>query len=107
MPHTSPPQPVAITGMGVIGAFGRGVPALDRALAEGREGVAPLTLWESSIRDFPVGQYPDRLENALHEVPGLSVRAHRRLSRSDALALVAAAEAVKQSGLTNLATAGA
>jgi 3-oxoacyl-[acyl-carrier-protein] synthase II len=55
-------------------------------------------LWESAIHDFPVGQYRGDLDKDLDEVPGLTNRSRQRLSRSDALALVAAAEAVAQSG---------
>ncbi|MCB9893832.1 MAG: beta-ketoacyl-[acyl-carrier-protein] synthase family protein [Planctomycetes bacterium] len=99
MPQSSPLQPVAITGMGVIGAFGRGVTELDRALSEGREGVGPLTLWESTIQGFPVGQYRGDLQRDLDAIAGLTPRIRARLSRSDALALVAANEAVMMSGL--------
>lgn len=99
MSQSEPAQPIAITGLGVIGAFGRGFSALHSALAEGREGVGPLTLWESSITDFPVGQYRGDLDDDLNVVPGVTPRIRKRLSRSDALALVAAAEAVAQADL--------
>jgi len=102
-----PSEPVAITGLGVIGACGRGVAAMDRALREGREGVGALSLWRSSIGDFPVGQYRGDLQADLDSVPGLTPHLRKRLSRSDALALVAAAEAVEQAGLGDLAAAGA
>lgn len=102
-----PLEPVAITGLGVIGACGRGFAAMDRALREGREGVGALSLWQSSVGDFPVGQYRGDLEADLDSVPGLTLHLRKRLSRSDALALVAAAEAVEQAGLGDLAAAGA
>lgn len=95
MPNT--PQ-IAITGAGVIGAFGRGLAALDQALRESRDGVGQLTLWSSSLQ-FPVGQYRGDLESDVAAVPGMTPRIRKRLSRSDALAIVAAAEAVNQAGL--------
>lgn len=103
MPNT--PQ-IAITGAGVIGAFGRGVDALDAALREGREGVGKLTLWKSEL-DFPVGQYNGDLDADLANVPGQTARIRKRMSRSDALALVASAEAAKQAGLPPEALTGA
>lgn len=97
---------IAITGAGVIGAFGRGVDTLDGALREGREGVGKLTLWQSEL-DFPVGQYNGDLAANIASVPGMTPRIQRALSRSDALALVATAEAVGQAGLDLKALVGA
>jgi 3-oxoacyl-(acyl-carrier-protein) synthase len=91
-------KPVAITGLGVVGAFGRGLGALEAALLAGREGVGPLTLWQSPL-NFPVGQYRGDIDTELEQVSGVTPRIQRRLSRSDALALLAADEAVRQSGL--------
>ncbi|MCB9932484.1 MAG: beta-ketoacyl-[acyl-carrier-protein] synthase family protein [Planctomycetes bacterium] len=102
-----PLELVAITGLGVIGACGRGLPTMDQALREGREGVGALGLWQSSLGDFPVGQYRGDLEADLDNVPGLTPYLRKRLSRSDALALVAAAEAVGQAGLPSLQAFGA
>ncbi|MCZ7605964.1 MAG: beta-ketoacyl-[acyl-carrier-protein] synthase family protein [Planctomycetota bacterium] len=102
-----PLQPVAITGLGVIGACGRGLAAMERALREGREGVGRLDLWPSTIGDLPVGQYRSDLDADLDSVPGLTPHLRKRLSRSDALALVAAAEAVEQAGLSSLQATGA
>lgn len=102
-----PLQPVAITGLGVIGACGRGLAAMERSLREGREGVGRLDLWRSTIADLPVGQYRGDLDADLDSVPGLTPHLRKRLSRSDALALVTAAEAVEQAGLSSLQAAGA
>lgn len=111
MTQLPPHQPVAITGIGVVGATGRGLNAMDTALREGREGVGKLTLWESELADFPVGQYRGDIERDLDDVKGLTDRARRRLSRSDMLAILAVDEAVRQAGLTaatlNDAKAGA
>ena len=97
---------IAITGAGVIGAFGRGMDELDAALREGREGVGKLTLWQSDLSEFPVGQYNGELDADLASVAGMTPRLAKRLSRSDALAIVAANEAITQSGLSP-AVAGA
>jgi 3-oxoacyl-[acyl-carrier-protein] synthase II len=95
----APLKPVAITGLGIIGAPGRGLECLHEALIEGREGVGPLTLWDSTLAQFPVGQYRGDLEHDLESIPGLSPRIQRRLSRSDALAVIAAGEALAQADL--------
>jgi 3-oxoacyl-[acyl-carrier-protein] synthase II len=92
----NPVAPVAITGIGVIAATGRGVAAMDAALREGRDGVGPLTLWESTLAEFPVGQYRGGLESDLLKL--IPHAEPRRMSRSDMLALVAAAEALRQAG---------
>ncbi|MBK8206524.1 MAG: beta-ketoacyl-[acyl-carrier-protein] synthase family protein [Planctomycetes bacterium] len=86
--------PVAITGLGVIGATGRGVAAMDAALQQGRDGVGPLTLWQSPL-DFPVGEYRGPRLEAYLPAPELLPR----MSRSDMLALVASHEALQQAGL--------
>lgn len=97
------PRAVAITGLGVIGAIGKGVPNMDAALAGGRDGLGPVDLWPTELaQDCPVGQYRGDLDADLADVPGLAVnrRALSRLSRSDKLALVACAEAVRHAGLS-------
>lgn len=99
MPTGELQEPVAITGLGVIGAFGRGMDALHAALMHGKEGVGKLTLWESDLDEFPVGQVPDDLQRLVDGVVGITPRIRARLSRSDALALIAANDAVSQSGL--------
>lgn len=106
------PQPVAITGLGAVTAVGNGVAALDKALMEGRDGLGRLDLWPSELADeFPVAEYKGDLDADLAPVPGMNrtQRQLSRLSRSDKLALVAAAEAVRQAGLDapHLRAAGA
>jgi 3-oxoacyl-(acyl-carrier-protein) synthase len=101
----SPLTPVAITGLGVIGATGRGFAAMDEALRAGREGVGELSLWESSLAEFPVGQYRGNLAGDLVELLGDAAPAQVRMSRSDMLALAASAEALQQAGLDRAALA--
>lgn len=79
---------VAITGMGVVSALGRGVPAHSDALKHGRTGLSPLTLFTAEgIGARPVGQVaPEHLWKS------------ERASRSQRLALTAASDAL--AGLT-------
>ncbi len=103
MPHSASTQPVAITGLGAIGAPGRGVAAIDLALQQGRDGLGTLDLWQTELAaQYPVGQYRGDLAADLALVPGFEATpAHlARLSRSDQLALVATAEAAAQAGLS-------
>lgn len=98
-------QPVAVTGLGVIGASGNGVAAMDAAFDAGREGVRRLTLWQSELgAEFPVGQIDGDLRAMLADAigPRLTKRLAKRLSRSDELALIATAEALGQAGLKQL-----
>ncbi len=100
-----PLTPVAITGLGVIGATGRGFAAMDEALRSGREGVGELSLWETALGEFPVGQYRGNLNADLDELLGNAAPPAVRMSRSDMLALVASAEALHQAGLDRTALA--
>jgi 3-oxoacyl-(acyl-carrier-protein) synthase len=90
----------------VIGATGRGFAAMDEALRAGREGVGEISLWESSLTDFPVGQYRGNLAADLGELLGHAAPAPLRTSRSDMLALAASAEALQQAGLDRAALSG-
>jgi 3-oxoacyl-[acyl-carrier-protein] synthase II len=94
-----PLAPVAITGVGVIAATGPDVQALDNALREGRDGVGELTLWDSPLADFPVGQVRDDLPELLDSRIEIPARTRKRLTRADMLALAATAEALGQAGL--------
>jgi len=96
---TRPLSPVAVTGLGAVGAFGIGMDALDSALREGREGVGPLTLWDSALAEFPVAQVREELGAALDSRLELPARTRRRLNRADLLALLASTEALQQSEL--------
>lgn len=91
---------VAITGLGFVGAVGRGVGALRQALSTGTSGLGPLTLFDTELgAEFPVGQYRGDLVADFGAGRALSKRETKRLSRSDLLALVATGEALQQSGL--------
>lgn len=98
-------HPVAVTGLGVIGATGNGVAAMDAAFDAGRDGLRRLSLWESELgQEFPVGQITGELPAMLADTlgPRYTRRIAKRLSRSDELALLATAEAMQQAGLQQL-----
>ena len=81
--------PVAITGLGFVGAVGRGVAALDHSLAHTVSGLKRLSLWPSELAgEFPVGQYDGDLPTSRGPE-----------SRSDQLARAAAREAMATAGL--------
>jgi 3-oxoacyl-(acyl-carrier-protein) synthase len=76
---------VAITGLGILSALGRGVPAHQEALRSGRSGLTRLSLFEApGVPESPVGQ-----------VAAEHVAQEARVSRSEALALAAARDALQ------------
>ncbi|UCC66806.1 MAG: beta-ketoacyl-[acyl-carrier-protein] synthase family protein [Deltaproteobacteria bacterium] len=84
-----------ITGMGVVSAVGNELPIFWQSLKEGRTGLKPITIFDTSgYRSHNGG-----------EVTGLSPERHfpfrelRRLSRCDQFGIIAAREAVKSSGI--------
>ncbi len=103
----TPLTPVAITGLGVIGATGRGFAAMDHALRTSRDGVGELTLWDSPHKHLPVGQYRGDLVQDLSDLFADRLPPTSRMSRSDMLALAASAEALGQSGLRSESLQGA
>ncbi|HSP98232.1 MAG TPA: beta-ketoacyl-[acyl-carrier-protein] synthase family protein [Candidatus Dormibacteraeota bacterium] len=88
---------IAITGIGSINALGVGVEAFAAGLREGRCGIGTLT------RFAPEGYRTScAAEAPWPEVPAeIPVRTARRLSHTARLALVAAAEAWRASGLAD------
>jgi 3-oxoacyl-[acyl-carrier-protein] synthase II len=86
---------VVITGIGVFCSIGKNVEEFNRSLKEGKTGIGPVTLFDTS-------KYPSKI--------GAEVRGYRpeeffgkkelrRLSRTDQFALIASEEAVKASGI--------
>jgi 3-oxoacyl-(acyl-carrier-protein) synthase len=100
-------SPVAVTGLGVIGAAGQGVNALDSALRSGRDGVGELTLWPTDLSAYPVAEYRGDPAEDLHAALPSADDLQRRMSRSDLLALIATTEALTQAGLDGAALATA
>ena len=82
------PLPVAITGIGVISPYGRGIAALLDGLAACESAIEPLSICPSPLHVVPVvGQVLDPLD--VPAPPG------RWLSRTDRLAVIAATEAAQ------------
>src|SRR5436190_21218109 len=86
---------VVVTGLGLVSPVGMGVKESWTALLETVSGIAPITLYDASkhsvriageIKGFDAGKYIDP-------------KAATRMDRFTQVACVAAAEAVKDSGL--------
>jgi 3-oxoacyl-[acyl-carrier-protein] synthase II len=87
---------VVITGLGVFSGSGATVPAFTDALLNGSSGIAPLDL-------FDVAPFPSRIGC---QIKGYDPRdyfdrmAARKLSRADQFGVIAAGEALRDSGVT-------
>lgn len=93
---------VVVTGIGMITALGHNACDNWEAMAAGRSGIAPITLFDAAgyesrvageVKDFDPANYMDRKEA-------------RRADRVTQLAFVAADEALKQSGYDPAASNG-
>ncbi len=86
---------IVITGMGVFCSIGKNVDEFCRALMEGRSGIGPVTLFDTS-------KYPSQIGAEIRDYRPetyFEKRELKRLSRTDQLGLIAASEAVKDSGI--------
>ncbi len=86
---------VVVTGMGAVTPFGIGVDPLWEGLVDGRNGIRPVSLFDTS--GFPVrfgGEIPD-----FNPTPPLERKLVKRLDRYAQFALVAAEQAMRLSGL--------
>jgi len=85
---------VAVTGIGLVCSLGLDRESVWQALCEGRCGIADLTLFEADLyRSRMVAQVP------YDEATRFSVRERRRYARADQFAILAASEALADSGL--------
>lgn len=87
---------VVITGMGVFCSVGKDVEEFRQSLRNGRSGIGPVTLFDTS-------KYPSKIGAEIRNDPPekyFKKRELKRLSRTDQLGLIAAEEAVKDSGIT-------
>src|SRR6478752_6726674 len=89
---------VVITGLGTVNPLGLSVPEYWRGLLAGQSGIAPITSFDTSA--FKV-KFGGEVKGFSPE-PILDVRSARKLDRFTQFAVVAADEAIKDSGL-NLA----
>jgi 3-oxoacyl-[acyl-carrier-protein] synthase II len=91
---------VVITGMGIFCSIGRNVEEFLQSLREGRTGIGPITLFDTSKYPSKIGaEIGDYRPKDFFESKDL-----KRLSRTDQFALIAAKEAVKDSGINAYAS---
>ncbi|HEX9149006.1 MAG TPA: beta-ketoacyl-[acyl-carrier-protein] synthase family protein [Thermoanaerobaculia bacterium] len=85
---------VVVTGMGAVTSIGASVPDFWKSLLEGVCGIRPLSLFDAS-------SYRTQTAAEVREIPDgfLSPAERRRMSRADRMGIVAAQEALAQSGL--------
>ena len=85
---------IAITGLGIFCAAGKDVPSFADALLTGKSGIGPVDI-------FDVSSFPSRIGAQVRGYDPLDYfdrRVAARLSRTDQFALIAAGEALAQSG---------
>jgi 3-oxoacyl-[acyl-carrier-protein] synthase II len=90
---------VVITGMGIFCSVGKNVEEILQSLREGRTGIGPITLFDTS-------KYPSKIGAEIrdyHPEEFFGKKELKRLSRTDQFALIAAEEAVKDSRLNSYA----
>ena len=85
---------VVVTGMGAVTSIGASVPDFWKNLLAGVCGIRPLSLFDAS-------SYRTQTAAEVREIPDgfLSPAERRRMSRADRMGIVAAQEALAQSGL--------
>ena len=89
------PKRVAITGLGIFCSIGGNVGEFFDALREGRSGIGPVALFDTS-------KYPSKIGAEIRDYRPedfFDKKRLRRLSRTDQFGLIAAEEAVRNSGL--------
>jgi 3-oxoacyl-[acyl-carrier-protein] synthase II len=86
---------VAITGLGIFCSIGKSVKELTQSLREGKTGIGPVTLFDTSKYPSKIGaEITDYRPDELFEKKEL-----KKLSRADQFGLVASEEAVRASGI--------
>ncbi|HYH65712.1 MAG TPA: beta-ketoacyl-ACP synthase II [Urbifossiella sp.] len=86
---------VVITGLGTVNPLAHDVPAFWRALLAAQSGVAPITLFDAAAYKVRIGGEVKNFTPA----PVVDARAAKRLDRVVQFGMVAAHEAIKDSGL--------
>lgn len=90
-----PRKKIAITGLGVFCGAGKDVESFSSALASGRTAIGPIDL-------FDVSPFPSRIGVQVKDFDHLDHfdrRSARKLSRADQFALIAARQALEDSGV--------
>jgi 3-oxoacyl-[acyl-carrier-protein] synthase II len=88
---------VAITGIGIFCSIGKNVEEFLQSLKEGRTGIGPVTLFDTS-------KYPSKIGAEIRGYQPkefFGKKESKRLSRTDQFALIAAGEAVRNSALNS------
>ena len=86
---------VVVTGLGVVSAVGNDVPQFWDSLRAGRDGIRPITLFDtSSLRTHNGGEVIDLSLDRY-----FSSKEKKRLSRCDQFGVIAAEEALERSSL--------
>jgi len=93
--NTSTAKHVVVTGMGIITAIGDSIPAFKKGLFDGRCGIGPVSLFDTT--GFPCQTAAQVEKKDLK--PGLATQHIKRVSRCDLLGLIAAEEAISNAGL--------
>lgn len=86
---------VVITGLGTVNPLALNVPDYWRGLLAGHSGIAPITLFDTAAFEVKFGGEV----KGFKPEPLIDVRAARRLDRFTQFAIVAAHEAIQNSGL--------
>lgn len=86
---------VAITGLGIVSPVGIGVETAWDALVKGRSGITPVTHFDASAHSTRIAGYVHDFDPSV----ALDPKEIRRLSRFEQIAVVAAGEAMADSGL--------
>lgn len=97
MTDDSPQPRIVITGIGAVSALGVGAEPLWEQLMAAAHGIRPFDRYAGEV--FPTDIAAQVDESVFRT--SLDLRRARRLSRSDRLAVIAAAEAVEQAGGTS------
>ncbi|MRR06285.1 MAG: beta-ketoacyl-[acyl-carrier-protein] synthase family protein [Deltaproteobacteria bacterium] len=87
---------IAITGRGIFCGAGKDIPSFSHNLLEGRSAIGPVDL-------FDVSPFPVRIAAQVRDFDPLSHfdrKAAARLSRADQFGVIAAGEALQESGVT-------
>jgi len=86
---------VAITGLGIFCSTGKNVEEFAQSLKQGRTGIGPITLFDTS-------KYPCKIGAEIRDYRSeefFKKKELKKLSRTDQFGLIAAEEAVKASGI--------
>ena len=90
------PRRVVVTGMGVVSCMGAGLAANWEGVIAGRSGIGPITLFDTAAHQTRIaGEVRGNFDPAGH----IPLKQLRRMDRYQQFAVVAASEAMEDSGL--------